>query len=75
MAQRKDHQLAATKTFAVERDTYELLLKDMGVSSGRAILAKEKLIAIDPTTRALLVKWIDSPVTEELDETLMWLGL
>ena len=72
MAQRKDHRLAETKTFAVEKNSYELLLKDMGALSGEVVLAKEKLIAIDPVTKALLVKWVDS---EELDETLMWLGL
>ena len=60
MAKRKDYQLAETKTFAVEKNSYELLLKSMGVSSGEAILAKEKLMAIDPTTKAILVKWIDA---------------
>lgn len=65
MAQRKDDQLAATKTFALEKDSYELLLKSIGVSSGEAVLAKEKLIAIDPVTKALLVKWVDSLPTEE----------
>jgi len=60
MAKRKDYQLAATKTFAVEKDSYELLLKNKGVLSGEVILAKEKLIAIDPTTKALLVKWVGS---------------
>lgn len=55
MAQRKDYQLAKTKTFALERDTYELLLKYAGLAS-EPILAKEKLIAIDPATKAILIR-------------------
>jgi len=71
MAKRKDYQLAATNTFAVEEDTHELLLKSMGISTSPGILAKEKLIAIDPTTKALLVKWIDSiPFAERKQITL-----
>lgn len=75
MAQRKDHQLAATKTFAVEKDTFELLLKSMGVSSGEAVLAKEKLITIDPTTKALLVKWVDEVPSAGHPWALIYLGL
>ena len=69
MARRKDYQLAATRTFAVEEDTYELLLKSMGVATSSGILAKEKLIAIDPTTKALLVKWIDAPPSGSQGDT------
>lgn len=58
MAQRKDYQLAKTRTFALEKDTYELLLKYAGLAS-ESILAKEKLIAIDSTTKALLVRFVN----------------
>jgi len=69
MAQRKDYQLAAANTFAVEEDTYELLLKSMGVATSSGILAKEKLIAIDPTTKALLIKWIGAPPSGSQGDT------
>lgn len=57
MTLRQDHLLAHMDAYAVERNTNILLLKYMGIPSGASKIAKSKLLAIDPSTKALLVKF------------------
>ncbi|GAH60201.1 unnamed protein product, partial [marine sediment metagenome] len=56
---RQDQLLAHMKAYAVDRASNALLLKHMGVA-GESKVVKEKLLAIDPVTKALLVKWVES---------------
>lgn len=57
MTLRQDHLLAHMDAYAVEKSTNILLLKYMGISSGASKIVKSKLLAIDPSTKTLLVKF------------------
>jgi len=59
MALRQDHKLAEIHAFAVDKSDNALLLKSKGLAQNTKVV-KSKLIGIDPNTKALLVKWIDS---------------
>lgn len=55
---RQDLLLAHMHAYAVDRATNALLLKHIG-TAGDVKIVKEKLLAIDPVTKALLVKWVE----------------
>ena len=55
---RQDQLLAHMDAYAVDRETNAMLLQYLGESlSTSSKIVKSKLLAIDPTTRALLVKF------------------
>ncbi len=59
MALRQDHQLAHIDAYAVNKSDNALLLKHAGIATAAKVV-KSKLMGIDPTTKALLVRWIDA---------------
>lgn len=56
---RQDQLLAHMNAYAVDKESNALLLKHMGVA-GQSKVVHTKLLEIDPTTKALLVKWVGS---------------
>lgn len=65
---RQDLLLAHMDAYAVDKETNALLLKHMGVA-GQTKVVQSKLLEIDPTTKALLVRWVESipmPSGEEI---------
>ncbi len=59
MTLRQDHQLRQIDAFAVDKRDNALLLKSEGLAQNAKVV-KSKLLGIDPTTKALLVRWVDA---------------
>jgi len=57
MTLRQDYQLAIMDAYALDKADNALLLKHAGLATA-AKTAKSKLMGIDPTTKALLARWI-----------------
>ncbi len=59
MTLRQDHQLQSINAFATDKRDNALLLKSEGLAQNTKVV-KSKLLGIDPDTKALLVRWVDS---------------